>query len=162
MKQLVLVLILCLLIIGSTTFALAQGQNKGKNLTYNWNSSESQKLSYFLKLRTDQQNEAGELIVERKLASKGYSDISSANDFAMHQQQAEGVMTSFERNASDVIELIREAMEVTKIAQAWTKKMQVKRMRLGSEYEFTIRTDLNYSKNGPSGLIELELIKIMW
>ncbi len=162
MKQLVLVLILSLLIIGSTTFALAQGQNKDKNLTYNWNSSESQKLSYFLELRTDQHNEAGELIVERKLTGKGYSDISSANDFAMHQQQAEGVMANFERKASAVIEIIKEAMEVTKIAQTWTKKLQVRRMRVGSEYEFTIRTDLNYGKNGPSGLIELELIKIMW
>ena len=80
----------------------------------------------------------------------------------MNQQQAQGVMTNFERKASEVIELIKEAMEVTKIAQAWTKKLQIRRIRVGSKYELTIRTDLNYGRSGPSGLIELELIKIMW
>lgn len=162
MKQLALVLILSLLIIGNTTFALAQSQNKDKNLTYNWNVSESQQLNYFLELRTDHYNEAGELIVDMALTGKGYSNISTGNDFAMYQQQAEGVMTNFERNASEVIELIKDAMEVTKKAQAWTKKLQMKRMSVGPEYELTIRTDLNYGKNGPSGLIELELVKVMW
>ncbi len=108
MKQLVLVLILSLLIIGSTTFALAQGQNKDKNLTTNWNSSESQKLSYFLELPTDQHNEAGELIVERKLTGKGYSDISSANDFAMHQQlDGPNVQVNFE-----ILDLSRSLLSI--------------------------------------------------
>ncbi len=160
MKQLLLVLILGLLIIGSTTFALAQGQDKDKNLTYSWDTSKSQKLSYFLELRTDQYNEAGKLIVDMELTGKGYSDINTRNDLAMNQQQSQSVMKNFERKASEVIEIIKEAMEVTKTAQAWTKKLQVRRMRVGSEYELYIRTDLNYGKNGPSGLIELELIRL--
>ncbi len=162
MKQLVLVFILSLLIIGSTTFALAQSQSKYENLTYNWNASESQQLGYFLELGTYQYDEAGEHIVDMELTGKRYSHISTGNDLAMNQQQAQGVRANFERKASEVIEIIKEAMEVTKTAQAWTKKLQVRKIRVGSEYELYIRTDLNYGKNGPTGLIELELMKIMW
>ena len=65
MKQLLLMLILSLFIIGGTTFASAQGQNKDENILHiSGYSLESQQLSYFLELRTDQHNEAGELFVD--------------------------------------------------------------------------------------------------
>lgn len=180
MKKSVFVLLLSLLMI-SAPFASAQSQEKDKNHPDNW--IVSQKLSFFLGRQVGQHDKADGLSVDMEVPGNGYTDASSGIKLTMNRQKAKsrqttlpnhrtllnskGFDSSHENNQpaddvlSEAIEVIKQAMEVTKIIEGWTKSMQVIRMNVSSKYELYIRADVDYDMSEQSGLIEFELIEIM-